>query len=206
MPDGAQNPEALTALGWTRANALVGLFAPANEGGRPRPPLARPANLFASGSQSLRPKQTVAPLAVSLNLSVTTFLKGQEAQLVAAVKAAEGPALVSWQHEAIPAIATLIRGQADDVPPVWPGHRFDLVWVLDLRDDGTWSFAQRRRSSYCRATRQSRSAGVVRPRLPVARPLRGRFARPVQSFSVLLSFQTIDIWGSIAWLLIILRI
>ena len=31
MPDGAQNPEALTALGWTRANALVGLFAPANE-------------------------------------------------------------------------------------------------------------------------------------------------------------------------------
>ena len=141
MPDGAQNPEALTALGWTRANALVGLFAPANEGG-PRPPLARPASLFASGSQSLRPKQTIAPLAVSLNLSVTTFLKGQEAQLVAAVKAAEGPALVSWQHEAIPAIATLIRGQADGVPPVWPGHRFDLVWVLDLRDDGTWSFAE----------------------------------------------------------------
>jgi len=141
MPDGAQNPEALTAFGWTRANALVGLFAPANEGG-PRPPLARPASLFASGSQSLRPKQTIAPLAGSLNLSVTTFLKGQEAQLVAAVKAAEGPVLVSWQHEAIPAIATLIRGQADGVPPVWPGHRFDLVWVLDLRDDGTWSFGE----------------------------------------------------------------
>ena len=141
MPDGTQNPEALTALGWTRANALVGLFASANEA-RPRPPLARPASLFASGSQSLRPKQTIAPLATALNLSVTTFLKGREAQLVAAVMAAEGPALISWQHEAIPEIATLIRGRADGVPPVWPGHRFDLLWVFDLQSDGTWSFVQ----------------------------------------------------------------
>ena len=141
MPDGAQNSEALTALGWTRANALVGLFAPANEGG-PRPPLARPASLFASGSQSLRPKQTVAPLAVSLNLSVTTFLKGQEAQLVAAVKAAEGPALVSWQHEAIPAIATLIRGQADGVPPRLARTSLRPRLGVGSRDDGTWSFAE----------------------------------------------------------------
>jgi broad specificity phosphatase PhoE len=141
MPDGAQNPEALTALGWRRANALVGLFAPANEAS-PRPPLARPMSLFASGSQSLRPKQTIAPLAAALNLPVATLLKGQEAQLVATVKAAEGPALISWQHEAIPQIASLIRGRADGVPPVWPGHRFDLVWVFDLMGDGTWSFAQ----------------------------------------------------------------
>jgi broad specificity phosphatase PhoE len=141
MPDGAQNPEALTALGWTRANALVGLFAPANEA-LPRPPLAKPLSLFASGSQSLRPKQTIAPLAAALNLPVATLLKGQEAQLVAAVKTADGPALISWQHEAIPQIATLIRGRADGVPPVWSGHRFDLVWVFDLMGDGTWSFAQ----------------------------------------------------------------
>ena len=140
MPDGTQNPEALTATGWTRANALVGLFAP--NGAAQRQPLERPASLFASGSQSLRPKQTLAPLAASLGLPVTTFLKGQEAQLTAAVKAAEGPALISWQHESIPEIATLILGRADGVPPVWPGHRFDLVWVFDLQGDGTWSFAQ----------------------------------------------------------------
>jgi broad specificity phosphatase PhoE len=141
MPDGTQNPEALTALGWARANALVGLFAPANEAA-PRPPLARPASLFASESQSLRTKQTIAPLATALNLSVTTFLKGQEAQLVASAKADEGPALISWQHEAIPEIAALIRGRADGVPEVWPGHRFDLVWVFDLAGDGAWSFVQ----------------------------------------------------------------
>jgi broad specificity phosphatase PhoE len=141
MPDGTQNPEALTALGWTRANALVGLFAPAN-GAAPPPPLARPMSLFASGSESLRPKQTITSLAAALNLPITTLLKGQEAQLVAAVKAAEGPALVSWQHEAIPEIAALVRGRADGIPPVWPGHRFDLVWVFDLKADGTWSFVQ----------------------------------------------------------------
>jgi len=139
MPDETQNPEALTALGWTRAKALVGLFAPA---GAPRAPLARPASLFASGSQSLRPMQTIAPLAAALNLPITTFRKGQEAELVAAVKLAEGPALVSWQHEAIPEIATLILGRADGVPPIWPGHRFDLVWVFDLGAAGGWSFVQ----------------------------------------------------------------
>jgi hypothetical protein len=33
-------------------------------------------------------------------------------------------------------------GRADGIPPVWPGHRFDLVWVFDLNADGTWSFVQ----------------------------------------------------------------
>jgi broad specificity phosphatase PhoE len=141
MPDGTQNPEALTALGWTRANALVGLFAPANEAA-PRPPLARPASLFASGSASLRPKQTITPLAAALSLAVATLPKGQEAELVAEAKTAKDPALISWQHEAIPEIAALIRGRADGIPATWPGHRFDLVWVFDLTGDGTWSFAQ----------------------------------------------------------------
>lgn len=141
MPNGAENPKALTATGWKRANALVGLFNPAN-GASPSPPLAKPRSLFASGSESLRPKQTIAPLATALNLSVRTFLKGQEAQLVAAAKGSEGPVLISWQHEAIPEIAGLIRGGANGVPPRWPAHRFDLVWVLDLQASEAWSFAQ----------------------------------------------------------------
>ena len=130
MPNGVENPRALTLTGWKRANALVGLFNPP-DGALPRPPLAKPMSLFASGSESLRPKQTIAPLATALNLSVRSFLKGQEPELVAAVKAAEDPVLISWQHEALPTIAGLIRGGADGVPPSWPGHVYDLVWVLD---------------------------------------------------------------------------
>lgn len=141
MPSGAENPRALTLAGWKRANALVGLFNPP-DGASPKPPLAKPRSLFASGSDSLRPKQTIAPLATALNLPVRTFLKGQEPELVAAVKKAEDPVLISWQHEAIPAIAALIRGSADGIPPRWPAHRFDLVWVLDLQASGAWSFTQ----------------------------------------------------------------
>jgi hypothetical protein len=84
----------------------------------------------------------MAPLATALNLSVRTFLKGQEVELVAAVKKAEDPVLISWQHEAIPEIAALIRGGADGVPPRWPEHRFDLVWVFDLSPSGAWTFGQ----------------------------------------------------------------
>jgi hypothetical protein len=141
MPNGAENPRALTLTGWKRANALVGLFNPA-DGALPRPPLAKPRSLFASGSESLRPKQTIGPLATALNLPVRTFLKGQEAQLVAATKAAEDPVLISWQHEAIPEIAALIRGSADGIPPRWPADHFDLVWVFDFQASGAWSFTQ----------------------------------------------------------------
>jgi hypothetical protein len=141
MPDGAENPAALTATGWKRAGALVSLFNPAG-GAAPRPPLAKPTTLFASESRSLRPKQTIAPLATALNLSIATFLKGQEAQLIAAAKEGEGPVLISWQHEAIPRIAALIRGSADGVPPKWPDHRFDLIWVFEFQPSGAWSFAQ----------------------------------------------------------------
>ena len=142
MPDGPQNPEALTATGWSRARALAGLFAPAN-GSPVNSRLARPGALFASGSDSLRPKQTLTPLAEALNLVIdASYLKGQEDQLVAAARSVDGVALIAWQHEAIPKIATLILGSADSVPPRWPGRRFDLVWVFDRQDDGAWSFEQ----------------------------------------------------------------
>ncbi len=141
MPNGVENPRALTLIGWKRANALVGLFNPP-DGALPRAPLAKPMSLFASGSDSLRPKQTLAPLATALNLPVRTFLKGQEPELVAAARKAEDPVLISWQHEAIPEIAGLIRGSAEGVPARWPGHVYDLIWVLDLQASGAWAFTQ----------------------------------------------------------------
>jgi hypothetical protein len=141
MPNGVENPRALTLTGWKRANALAGLFNPP-DGALPRPPLAKPRSVFASGSESLRPKQTIAPVAAALNLSIRTFLKGQEVELVAAVKKAEDPILISWQHEAIPDIASLILGGTDGIPPRWPGQVYDLVWVLDLQPSGAWSLTQ----------------------------------------------------------------
>ena len=152
MPNGAENPRALTQTGWKRANALVGLFNPA-DGALPKPPLAKPGSLFASGSESLRPKQTIAPLAAAVNLSIRTFLKGQEPQLVAAVKGAEDPVLICWQHEAIPEIAALIRGSADGVPPKWPAR--SLRSRLGVRSSGV-------RGLELRAGSRARHAGRLR--------------------------------------------
>jgi hypothetical protein len=44
--------------------------------------------------------------------------------------------LIAWQHERIPNIAALILGDVQHVPPRWPGHRFDLVWVFDRQAGG----------------------------------------------------------------------
>jgi broad specificity phosphatase PhoE len=147
-PNGPENEKALTATGWKRAEALVGLFDPI-DGKFADPLLETPQTLFASAdsdaTKSLRPEQTITPLAEALNLPINTeFTKGEESELVEAAKQAAGAVLIAWQHEAIPAIADLIRdGDKKDVPQHWPGHtRFDLVWVFDLEDNGKWSFAQ----------------------------------------------------------------
>jgi broad specificity phosphatase PhoE len=147
MPDGTTNPEALTARGWQRANALVQLFVPP-DGHFTNPDLATPRTIFASGighhSKSLRPQQTVTPLAAKLGLSInTSFPKGNESGLTQAAKAIGGIVLVAWEHEAIPEIAELVVGSNQGIPQHWSGGRFDLVWVFDRTNGGEqWRFTQ----------------------------------------------------------------
>lgn len=142
-PDGAADPEALIVQGWQRAGALIGLFSPAF-GQTCRPGLATPHALFASGSASERPRQTLQPLADKLGKPIDTSIKkGQITGLVAAITQIDGVVLVGWQHEDIPAITAAILGREGVCPSIWPGDRFDLVWVLDRTNDtGPWSFAQ----------------------------------------------------------------
>ena len=75
MADGSANPEALTPAGWQRAGALVGLFVPP-AGHFADTRLATPRTIYASGlghhSKSLRPQQTVTPLAAKLGLRINT--------------------------------------------------------------------------------------------------------------------------------------
>jgi hypothetical protein len=147
MPDGSVNPEALIVQGWQRAGALVGLFVPP-AGRFADPHLATPHTIFAAGvghhSSSLRPEQTVTPLAAKLARQVdTTHLKDDEAGLVQVATTVGGIVLIAWQHEAIPEIAGLVLGSNQGVPQHWPGERFDLVWVFDRPNgSGPWSFTQ----------------------------------------------------------------
>ena len=42
-----------------------------------------------------------------------------------------------------PAIANALLGNTTTVPQIWPGDRFDLVWVFTLTTaTGTYAFAQ----------------------------------------------------------------
>src|SRR5271165_6324909 len=156
MPDGSQNPEALTATGWSRARALVGLFDP--PGGKfADPRLARPGSLFASGSDSLRPKQTLTPLAEALKLVIdANYLKGQEDRLVAAAKNADGVTLVACStrrsrrsRRSFGEAPTAFRRDGLAIASISCGFSTDRTTATGA--------SSRRQNSRCQATRRSRS-------------------------------------------------
>jgi hypothetical protein len=147
--NGVKSEESLAVRGWQRAGAIGLLFGSA-EVAQTRG-LSVPQHLYASdpekahkaGSDSLRPKQTLTPLAKRLELVISAnWLKGQEAELCRDALAKPGTSLISWEHELIPAIAAAIPG--GDIPQTrtWDDARFDLVWVFDLLPNGTYGFKE----------------------------------------------------------------
>ena len=60
--------------------------------------------------------------------------------LAAAVMAASGVVLISWEHKLLPAAVAALPN-APATPLKWPSDRFDMVWILTARPDG-WDFAQ----------------------------------------------------------------
>jgi hypothetical protein len=146
-PEGKKDKEDLIVRGWQRAGALARFFAPA-------PPhvvaagLGTPETIFAAAvnaqSKSIRPQHTVTPLSQLTGVAIgTSYGKGDEAGLATGARAAaaNGPVLIAWQHQDIPAIVTAIAG-AGLCPAKWPGGRFDMVWVLDSSDGTNWTFSQ----------------------------------------------------------------
>ncbi|RSS78243.1 hypothetical protein EF918_21750 [Streptomyces sp. WAC06614] len=148
--DGEVDKESLTVTGWQRAGALAELFDPVQ--GQIRAGLRTPDRIYAStpdkatmgkeGSNSLRPVETVTPLAQKLGKPVDqSFGHGQEAALAKAVTAQHGTTLISWQHGRIPAIAEALGVVRPAVPRKWADNRFDEVWVF-TREGNTWRFSQ----------------------------------------------------------------
>ena len=149
LENGEHSKYGLTVRGWQRAGALAILFAP--EGAKFRPSsLTTPNTIFASAidprSWSRRMQLTIGPLRQKLgpNIAVNTkFRKGEEEQMVAAALKCSGTVLICWAHEALPLIGAKILGKAEEIPSIWPEHRFDLVWVFDRRQDlPGWTFQQ----------------------------------------------------------------
>jgi len=143
--NGKQNPESLIPRGWQRAGALAVLFDPV-DGTLQNPELAVPQYLYASGvgkhSNSLRPEETITPLAEKLGIKIhNKYLKEDQADMIKDVIGRDGTVLIAWQHQDIPDIANLILGNSTTAPQTWPGDRFDVVWIFDLQNDA-YTFSQ----------------------------------------------------------------
>jgi hypothetical protein len=144
-PHGEQDTRSLSVRGWTRAGALVGLFASPNEQTE-HPQLATPEIVYATaigqGSESARMQQTVTPLLDRLADKVESdfsFLKGREQEMIESALANEGVVLICWEHDRLPHAAKGIPLSANNqvpIPEKWEDERFDLVWVFDRDENG----------------------------------------------------------------------
>jgi broad specificity phosphatase PhoE len=135
---GAVDPESLIPRGWQRAGALASFFGP-------RGTLPAPDRIYASAAgKSKRPVETVTPLARKLKQNpIETYKKGDEAGLAAEIAGLDGTTLVCWQHEGIPEIVRLIKGDLAGIPNAWPADRFDVVWRFTRAGKGKpWAFDQ----------------------------------------------------------------
>lgn len=149
VESGEHSRYGLTVRGWQRAGALAVLFAPEAAAFRPKS-LSTPNTIFASAigphSWSRRMQLTIEPLRQKLGQSVvvnTIFFKGDEERMINAALACSGNVLICWAHETLPRIGVKILGTATGIPPIWPDHRYDLVWVFDWRSaPAGWSFLQ----------------------------------------------------------------
>jgi len=141
---GAADPRSLSVAGWRRAGALTRYFASAAE--CTNGPIRRPRHILAappSGEHpSTRPTDTVRSVADVLGLTVDQRWSDQTSvhELARAVLGMDGPVLICWRHDQLPALARAIL-RDDRIPSAWPADRFDITWALFSSGD-VWHFEQ----------------------------------------------------------------
>jgi hypothetical protein len=134
----------LNARGQERALALVNFFTtnpPVLSDGKPVAAIYAMKPSREDGS--LRPIQTVTPLAEKLGLTINADIKKDHVDdLIDAVlknSTADGKTvLICWEHKIIPTIVQ--RFGWDKAPDKWAGEVFDRVWVLGFTKDKVTSF------------------------------------------------------------------
>jgi hypothetical protein len=151
---GRENPRSLTIRGWQRAGGLAatllcGQLAPLANGQHVT--FFVPSYTDADGRDTTadhRSHQTVVALARRLGSTPTAVPKpaGADASdrpyvrlLHEAVSAADGVAVVCWQHGGLAKLAELLEA----TPPAgqWPDKRFDLIWLFRRAPkSGTYEF------------------------------------------------------------------
>jgi hypothetical protein len=135
----AEKPEdgnELSLRGEERAAALVPYFLRTDELLKFKTPVAIYAQKPKNSSSSLRPIETVKPLADALHLNVKDpFIRDDHEKMVEEVlhnPEYEGhTVLICWEHKVIPDIAEELG--AEDAPSKWAGKDFDRTWVITFK-------------------------------------------------------------------------
>jgi broad specificity phosphatase PhoE len=133
----------LSLAGRERAAALLPYFL-----GNPEVlDFGRPVAIYAQSQKhttsSLRPIQTVQPLADALHLKIKdAFDRDDYKKMVAEIKHESKydghTVLICWEHKVIPEIAK--EFEADDAPRRWHGDSFDRTWVLKGKSGHRYKF------------------------------------------------------------------
>ena len=125
----------LSNVGYQRAQTLVDFFinnASVNAFG---PPVAIFAAVPKNANGSIRPYETVAPLATALQMSVILDFEKDDFKKVkqAILENSEydgKTVLLSWVNDEIPKLAKKLG--ADTAPTDWDSNTFDRVWKLSF--------------------------------------------------------------------------
>ncbi|MHB2025620.1 MAG: hypothetical protein ACYCPQ_03130 [Elusimicrobiota bacterium] len=133
----------LSPRGRLRAQALVGFFKKNPAVTRFGPPAAIYAMAPNSEDGSLRPIETVTPLAQSLGLPINENfhkkdLPGLAEDIMKNPSCAGRMVLVCWEHHMIPKLARQLGW--DSAPQSWPGSVFDRAWILNFTGERVSSF------------------------------------------------------------------
>jgi broad specificity phosphatase PhoE len=100
-----------------------------------------PDFLFAAADKpgSHRPRLTLQPLAAATGLAVTQFPDRESdafaSKLLAEPKFAEKRVVVSWRHDALPALARALGAPEGFCPDPWPEGLYDLLLQFDYEAD-----------------------------------------------------------------------
>ena len=110
--------------------------------------MAPPVALYAAKpkeiTSSVRPEQTLAPLARALNLTVNTSYKKEEYQqmvdeIMHTPAYADKTVVISWEHHLIPPLVQAF-GVAK-IPKKWHGSDYDRLWIVTFKQSGLNEFA-----------------------------------------------------------------
>lgn len=133
----------LSLKGKERAAALAPYFTETENLIANGMPVAIYAMAATKASPSLRPMQTVAPLADQLKLTLkNTFERDNYKKMVEEIKsdpALQGKTvLICWEPTLIPEIARAFG--ALQAPNHWPREVFDRTWLITIASNGRTSF------------------------------------------------------------------